>query len=231
MADATCLDGTIVCFGREWKDFMPLFGSLVVASTALFIGIFATARLNRSMKQTEFFLKFTERFHAILQIKHQLDLKIGRTDDEGRPLLPEKERLREANELYRQFFGLMFDEFFAYRHGFLDHDAYVDWMRWRNADFNTTSSSEYAFSIAGVGYSDGWRFYSERPALDHDFVCFMKEIHKHGGTKKRVEKTISKYGTWSQRLRRRIFILIREDYVLALLIGGFVISMLVGLFR
>jgi len=45
---------------------------------------------------------------------------------------------KEATEVYRQIFGLMFDEFFAYRRGLLDCSAFIEWLRWRNHEYTGT---------------------------------------------------------------------------------------------
>jgi hypothetical protein len=70
MADTQCATGLacwLLRFGKEWKDLIPLFGAAIVAITAIVVAFLATWRLNTAMKQTEFFLKFTERFHNIFQ--------------------------------------------------------------------------------------------------------------------------------------------------------------------
>jgi hypothetical protein len=65
MAD-TCSHSQFLCRMLEFKDFFPLVGAALVAVTAASVGVFATWKLNTAMKRTEFFLKFTERFHKIL---------------------------------------------------------------------------------------------------------------------------------------------------------------------
>jgi hypothetical protein len=49
-----------------WHDAIPLFGSFITAGTTAAVALVATWSLNRSIKQTELFLKFTERFHGII---------------------------------------------------------------------------------------------------------------------------------------------------------------------
>ena len=83
------------------------------------------------MKSAEFFLKFTERYHVLLSNAHKLKLgwppKKGTSNDTSKQSKLDKKFNRKiaegkdnAHEFYRQFFGLMFDEFIAYNHHFLD---------------------------------------------------------------------------------------------------------------
>jgi len=141
MAADVCADGagaacSLLAFASRWKDVMPLVGSLIVATTAATVAFLATWRLNKVMKQTEVFLKFTERYHNIMLAKHQLELRSDEKNADGTPKLGDKQKEKEAYELYRQYFGLMFDEFFAYSRGFLAPDLFVEWMMWR-ATMNT----------------------------------------------------------------------------------------------
>jgi hypothetical protein len=161
-----------ICDALEWKDFFPLFGSALVAATALTIAVIATWWLNTTIKRTEFFLKFTERFHDILT---EVDVENANATSQ-----PPGARRRKAHALYRQFFGLMFDEWYAYRCGFLDPRAYTEWMIWRYFDSNPPQQAQrYIFEIGGVPYLAGWQLWKDKPAFaGHPFVAFMEEVHR-----------------------------------------------------
>jgi hypothetical protein len=226
----------------KWHDAIPLFGSLITAGTTALVALIATWSLNRSIKQTEFFLKFTERFHGIMQSKNELELKLlaagqeplngvaaprpgaeaagpvhvaavtatePRTgvDDQG-PAVEVAGQERDANaqtaaatvtridpgtelkayELYRQLFGLMFDEFFAYKGGFLAQDALVEWMRWRTYAYRNANGAQ--FEIGPVSYADAWDRHARSPVVQSEFVNFLGEIHRINATQGTLEARI-----------------------------------------
>jgi UDP-galactopyranose mutase len=203
--------------------WIPLMGSLVTVFGAGAIAYFATARLNTLMKQTEFFLKFTERFHAVMQQKHQLKLRLLEPNDttDAKKIEAAADIANEdATEIYRQFFGLMFDEFFAYQEGFLAYRAFKDWMLWRNYEYNANAT------IGNIPYRQGWDTYSRLPVVRSEFKIFLEAIHdiklieappkEVGGNPLQkvnaveVEKVIQKY-RWPEehepvhvRIRRRV---------------------------
>jgi hypothetical protein len=106
MADNQCATGLacwLLRFGKEWKDLIPLFNAGIVALTALVVAFWATWRLNTAMKQTEFFLKFTERFHNILQAKHQSELRADERDAEDRPTLGDIQKRKRLTRFIANF--------------------------------------------------------------------------------------------------------------------------------
>jgi hypothetical protein len=112
-------------WGKNWASLIPLFSAAIVALTTILVAIFVTKRINRTTKQTEFFLGFTTRFHNIFNAIHALQYDISKNPVEPR-VFPDELRKPAAHDLYRQFFGLMFDESFAYQHGFLGRDAFTE---------------------------------------------------------------------------------------------------------
>jgi hypothetical protein len=133
----------------HWAWLVPLFSAVLIAVTTILVAIFVTRRINQTTKRTEFFLGFTTRFHNIFAAIHEVELDFSKDKVEARKFASDDIKKAAAHELYRQFFGLMFDEFFAYQHGFLGRDAFTEWMKWRNFD---TSN----FKVLGVGYMEGW---------------------------------------------------------------------------
>lgn len=211
MPEPECTKG-LVCwllhFGKEWKDLIPLIGAGIVALTAACVAFWATWRLNTAMKRTEFFLKFTERFHNILQAKHQLELRADQRDVEtGLPTLGDEQRTKEAQEIYRQFFGLMFDEFFSYKKGFLDRAAFVEWMRWRQFDYSLGPHDEPNFSIAGISYRDGWGRYCGHRMVHPEFQQFLQGIHlipDNADIERTINAHVLSYANPSQRILGKI---------------------------
>jgi hypothetical protein len=226
-----------------WHDAIPLVGSVITAGTTALVALIATWSLNRSIKQTEFFLKFTERFHGIMQSKNEFELELlqaaGRAqltgavaperrtettglghlaevtatepgteaDDQG-PAAEVTGQERDTNaqttaatvtridpetelkayELYRQLFGLMFDEFFAYKGGFLARDALVEWMRWRTYAYRNANGAQ--FTIGPVSYAAAWNRHARSPVVQSEFVNFLGEIHRINATQGTLEARI-----------------------------------------
>jgi hypothetical protein len=192
-----------------YKDFFPLIGSGITVFGAVLIAYFATWNLNRSMKQTEFFLKFTERFHEVMQAKHDLDLRSEERDENGALKLSDRTVHKEATEIYRQMFSLMSDEFVAYTRGFLARDAFSEWMRWRNYEFHKCQTGMADFAIGNVGYSDGWRAHCRLPAARPEFVEFLDQIHAipadpPGLLDERIRDVVLRFSTVRQRLSARL---------------------------
>jgi hypothetical protein len=213
---------------KTWHEAIPLFGALITASTTAAAAILATWSLNRSIKQTEFFLKFTERFHGIMQSKSKFELgllgaagqghatAVAATEpgtnaaDQGQaaepagsgrdtpPAAATAASEQEAYELYRQLFGLMFDEFFAYKGGFLARDALVEWMRWRTYAYRNVAGAQFA--IGPVSYKDAWDQHTRSPVVQSEFVNFLGEIHRidpaHGQLQARIRRVVWRHTPW-----------------------------------
>jgi hypothetical protein len=218
MPGNACIDGLacwVLAFASRWKDLIPLVGSITVAITAAV----AAWRLNVVIKQTDVFLKFAERYHDILQAKHQLQLRSDERAPDGTPTLRDEQREKEAYELYRQFFGLMYDEYVAYRRGFLARDLVIEWMRWRNYECHSRADGQPNFAIAGISYMDGWN-HTNHPVLRSEFVTFLEAIHAlpvepdERTAKRAIKRVVRHYGTRFQRLRARIADNVRECAVL-----------------
>ena len=193
-------------------------------SDGCLVAFFVTWRLNTAMKQTEFFLRFTERFHNILQAKHQLELKNEESLKAGKlDLVIVK---KETGELYRQLFGLMFDEFFAYRKGFLDRDAFAEWMRWRHFDHAVTSS-EPNFAIGKTSYKDGWTTYCKVHSAHPEFKVFLDGIHA-AKDQAEVSRLVLDHATRAHRLSARIGKLTRDWKIVIVFLAALTISLWVA---
>jgi len=156
----------------------PIVGGVISGTATLIAAGFVTWRLNRGIKRAEFVLQFAERYHAIMSKKHRLNKKYlqvrqsGQLTDEVRAI-----EAMDAKELYRQLFGLMFDEFFSYQRHLLDQEVFSEWMKWRMDDFNGRGNDEY--KVCDMSYQDGWNEWKDRGPFRHD-PCkqFLHEIHQ-----------------------------------------------------
>ncbi len=121
--------------------------------------------MNRNIKSKEFVFQFTQRYHDILGTRQGLNHpRGGQTTSEA-----------DAHELYRRLFGLMYDEFYAYQHGFLDPGIFAEWMKWGRDDYK---GDKYKFEVAGIPYDQAWNRWGKiGPLAQHNFGRFLDEIH------------------------------------------------------
>ncbi len=104
-------------------------GGLISGMVTLVAAGVLTWRLDRGLKSAEFVLGFTHRYNEILNERHRLNRQFAETRQKGPPTKGTIElELADAEDFYRQFFGLMLDEFFAYRKHLLDQDIFTEWM-------------------------------------------------------------------------------------------------------
>ena len=159
-----------------WKELFPIIGpiigALIVAGTTVLVAIVVTEHLTTATKRAEFFLDFTKRYHNIIAEKHKLDRKIKTVRQDQPQYQPNKLEQADAHQIYFQLFGLIYDEFYAFRHNFLDPEALVHWMTWQMHD-------AYDFEIGGVSYTNGWEMWFAIPAVKpHQATPFMIEVRK-----------------------------------------------------
>jgi hypothetical protein len=217
----------VLQWGEDWKNFFPLFGALVVAATAATVAMIATWWLNTAMKRTEFFLKFTERFHNVLAEADRLNLEYRNNPPEVTDVT-KKDQERRAHEVYRQFFGLMFDEFYAFHRGFLDVDVFTEWMRWRYYDANPSPQyPDYKLQIASVPYDEGWAKWIAKPAfVGHSFVSFMQEVHRTLPSRTSILRC--RPTRWPFVTLRR---LARDNLAIVILVSVLLVLMISSMFR
>jgi hypothetical protein len=151
-----------------WQDFPPpIVGGALSGICTLLAALFINAYLNRNIKSKEFVFQFTQRYHDILGTKHRLNYPA----QGERPVTAD-----DARELYRRLFGLMYDEWYAYQHGFLDPGIFTEWMKWRRDDYR--GGAGYNFSVAGKSYAHAWDHWGKiGPLSQSDFSRFLDAIH------------------------------------------------------
>jgi hypothetical protein len=148
-------------------------------------------------------LEFTKRYHNILAAINAVQFDLTKNPVELRKFADDGIKEAAAHELYRQFFGLMFDEFVAYQHGFLGRDAFTKWMKWRNVDASK-------FEILGVGYMKGWNnWVRQTPFKQHDFITHLEDVHEPGLSNAQIERLVLRHG--SKWVRQTPFI--QHDFI------------------
>ena len=174
--------------GIDWlgqkQGVAPVLGGLIGGVCTVGAAFFVTWRLNRGVKRTEFVLAFTQRYHELLGRKFKLNQEYDELENVDPVEPPDTKRERticakqeEAKEYYRVFFGLMFDEFFAYQRHLLDPSMFAEWMKWRLDDYNTNPS--YRGDVCGMSYQQGWGTWKDvGPIGGHRFSKFMQNIHE-----------------------------------------------------
>ena len=170
----------------------PVIGGLISGTATLIAAGVVTWRLNRGIKRAEFVLGFTQRYHSIMNEKHKLNREYVRVREGGPPTAQVFViEAMDAKELYRQLFGLMFDEFFAYQRHLLDQAVFSEWMKWRMDDYN--GGGNYEFKICDMSYNDGWNECKDLGPFRDD-LCkqFLYEIHQCQNYKS-VERKVRRY--------------------------------------
>lgn len=207
----------------SYKDLLSLISASVTVVTAIGIAWLVTRRITISTKRTEFFLAFTTRFHNVLTAAQVLEIEIT----QEKPDLPEGKNdlkptiwKKQVQEVYRQYFALMFDEFYAYQHNFLDREIFTEWMKWRYIDAN---DNKYRFAIAGVPYLEGWKGWVKKPRFhsEHKFIKFMDKVHaKKENVDVEMNCLVLQYAPIVQRIFFRSTRVLRGyEIALGLLIG------------
>jgi hypothetical protein len=158
-------------FAKWLHEWETLFATLINAVIVIGVAIFVTSAVTNSQKRTEFFIDFTKRYQAILADAHKLSNEIAKkhTTDESYQPSPAEEG--DARQIYFQLFGLIYDEYAAYRNRFLDQETIIDWLTWQMHDFN-----DKKFKIGGVLYADAWKEWLGGPARDHSLTQVISTI-------------------------------------------------------
>ena len=134
-----------------------------------------------------------------MQSRSQFELELLQAADQAQatqaPDPNARRNAARATELYRQLFGLMFDEFFAYKGGFLARDALVEWMRWRTFAYRDAAGAQFA--IGPVSYKDAWDQHATSPVVQSEFINFLGEIHRidpaQGDLEAKIRRVVWRY--------------------------------------
>lgn len=169
-----------------------VISGLISGTATLMAAGVVTWRLNRGMKRAEFVIGFASRYHLILHEKHKLNREYVKVRQAGPPTehVVELEEM-DAKEIYRQLFGLMFDEYFSYQRHLLDQSVFAEWMKWRMDDFN--GGGNYEFKICDLSYRQGWDHCKLMgPFRDDPCKQFLHEIHECRNYES-VERKVRRY--------------------------------------
>jgi hypothetical protein len=158
-----------------WKESIPLVGAFISSAATLFVGLFVTFNLTASIKKTEFLIGFGHRFGEINDLQYEFNLA-AQSRDAGSDLT-QRDRYR-AEHIYREYFTLIFDEFYAYRHGFLDSKVFALWMSFCIAP-NDDSGGVYSFDLEGLPQGEAWnKFRLQEPLKGDIFVRFVDVVFR-----------------------------------------------------
>jgi len=154
----------------EWQT---LIAALLNAVVVAIVAIFVTSAVTNSQKRTEFFVDFTKKYQTVLAEAHELNNRIKKKRQADRTYQPDDIDIGDAHQIYFQLFGLVYDEYAAYKKSFLDQDTIIDWMTWQMKLFNYNT-----FEIGGVRYTEGWvewlkgaQDHSITPVVTRIFAC------------------------------------------------------------
>jgi hypothetical protein len=153
---------------HEWQTLIATFINAVVVIS---VAIFVTSAVTNSQKRTEFFMNFTKRYLGILADAHKLSNEIANKHLGEVSYQPSRGEEGDAHQIYFQLFGLMYDEYYAYRNKFLDQETITNWLTWQMHDF-----SDKKFKIGGVLYADAWKEWLTGPARDHSLTQVINKI-------------------------------------------------------
>jgi hypothetical protein len=155
----------------------PIFGGVISGGCTLLAASVITWRLTKGIKRAEFVLTFTTRYHSLLVEKHRLNKQFESSRINQRTRSPPTvEEVSDAHEFYRQFFSLMFDEYFAFRKGLLDPGIFAQWMKWRMDDYS--GRANYQFLVCDTAYDTGWEQCKDiGPSREDPFKRFLENIH------------------------------------------------------
>ena len=152
---------------RAWA---PIIGALISGGATVAIGLFITHRLTYAAKQTDMMVTFARRFGEVCE--HQ-----DKFNDAGDHTHPSEIDSRQAGRIYREYFTLLFDEFYAFQKGFLDPDVFSLWMAYCVGD--GAAANLYRFDVTGFSYAEAWeRFKHQAPLAGHEFVSFLDKVHQ-----------------------------------------------------
>src|SRR5262249_10070348 len=126
---------------HEWETLIATFINAVIV---IGVAIFVTSAVTNSQKRTEFFIDFTKRYQGILGDAHKLSKEITNKHPADANYQPSAAEEDDAQQIYFQLFGLIYDEYTAYRNNFLDQETITNWLTWQWHDF-----TDKKFKIGG----------------------------------------------------------------------------------
>ena len=153
---------------HEWETLIATFINAVIV---VGVAIFVTSAVTNSQKRNEFFIEFTKRYQGILGDALKLSKEIANKHPADPSYQPSAAEEDDAQQIYFQLFGLIYDEYYAYRNNFLDQETIINWLTWQLHDFN-----DKKFKIGGVLYADAWKKWVTGPARDHSLTKVITRI-------------------------------------------------------
>ncbi len=175
----------------SWND-LALAVAPFLTICVLILTLFMTYRLNKALKKSDTTMQFHARFDELRKREHELNEAIEKKAQAGLPL--DKDEEQAAYRYFTRFFSLQFDEFCAYRDGFIDRKHFAFWMLSRNRQWKNNTK------VGGMGYCDGWSHCEEAELYKgHRFPKLLNDVHSCT-TERAIRRAIKKHGRWWRNL-------------------------------
>jgi hypothetical protein len=190
---------TILCFIRTYPGLMSFLGSLLSAVISACVIIFVANHYTKRMKQIDATLEFNKRFQDLRMDQLKINTEYRNSERNRKSPGVKPESSPEAILWWRRYFDLMMFQFQFYCKGLVDESKFVQWMKWRQYDFNDTDQDSSA--TGGVTYHVGWGNWQTIPAIRGDpFVEFLNRVHS--SRVDQVHKIVGEYAPRWWRIRQ-----------------------------
>lgn len=193
---------TILCFAQKYPAIVSLLGSLLSVSISGFVLWWVAYYYTKKTKRIDATLEFSKSFQELRQYQHEVNREHKSDGTNQSPSDTTKSRgySSDARIWWRRYFDLMLFQFAYFREGLVDEARFVQWMRWRQYDFNATDQRSSA--TGEIGYRSAWDDWKELPAMKDDpFITFLDRVH--AAKSDDVRAIIKDYAPrWWRRTRR-----------------------------
>lgn len=160
---------------NSWKDAAQTIAPFLTISV-LVATLWMTRRLNRSLKKADTTMQCHARFDELRKLQHELTEKASAKRRAGLAL--DKSDEEAAYHYFMRFFSLQFDEFCAYRDGFIDNKHFGFWMLSRNRQWRNN------IDVGGMTYREGWRRCEDAELYEsHRFPKMLNDVHSRTSEK------------------------------------------------
>lgn len=188
-----------------------------ITATVLVLTFYGTIRMTKSQRKSDTMIGFGQEFRELMGKQHLIERERDLPDAVAADNTRKREYLKqEALQFYSQAFSLQFNEFHAYRQGYIDRAVYMIWMKSRQREYARPEN------IQGVTYPEGFEhwFNHRHNRAEDTFVQFMRRIHA-ARTDQEVHDAVDEYGPWWRKCRTWI----GWKLTAALALGAFAISL------
>jgi hypothetical protein len=176
----------------QYPGIASIIGSTLSALIAVLFAIYVTHHYTKKSKQHEILVYCSGLYEQFSTEIHSLNREFY-FDADGkvknpRPS-PSQRNKEDAWSIHHRLFNLMLNQFYYFQSGLINEKIYEHWALRRWYDWDTKRALKtplcgpgglplLGLVIVGVSYTEGWRTWSDRPAVrELSFVKFMNELH------------------------------------------------------